>query len=315
MPFISTSLHTFSFLSYLRSSFLHTMASKSGFQAFFKSEAYASSFKRGEMVTSTFARMLVEQSNVITSCKSNPKQSLVILDNACGTGVVSSILNEQLDSNSKAHWRLTCGDISSEILKYTQHRMEDENWQNAETQLVDAQSPELPSSFYDYIFTAFAYMALPKSIKALDVRMLKPNGVIAFSTWIEPGWITVARRAIQQMPGHLPFPETTDLLKKLTDGEWHSVDWIKSQLEERDFEGIDIRVETAKITLGSSVFVDMSMLMLPIMMKSFWTEEQREMYEPRVHAALVEYVEDAFGYGKDVETEWVAIISTARKAN
>ncbi|CAG8938816.1 unnamed protein product [Penicillium salamii] len=310
------------------------MASKSGFQAFFKSEAYASSFKRGEMVTSTFARMLVEQSNMITSSKSNPKQSLVVLDNACGTGVVSSILNEQLDSNSKTQWRLTCGDISSEILKYTQHRMEDENWQNAETQLVDAQSPELPSSFYDYIFTAFAYMALPKSIKALDgnftlkaqvkgqtdwssetVRMLKPDGVIAFSTWIEPGWITVARRAIQQMPGHLPFPETTDLLKRLTDGEWHSVDWIRSQLEERGFKGIDIRVETAKITLESSVFVDMSMLMLPIMMKSFWTEEQREMYEPKVHAALVEYVEDVFGYGKDVETDWVAIISTARKAN
>ncbi|KAJ5353109.1 hypothetical protein N7452_002083 [Penicillium brevicompactum] len=291
------------------------MASEPVLQTFFKSEQYADSFKRGELVTYVFAKSLVEQSKLITTSKIHPNAPLAVLDNACGTGAVSSILNETLDVETKKHWKLTCGDISSAVLKYTERRMQDENWQNSETKLVDAQSPQLPSAFYDYVFTAFAYMALPQSIRGLDetVRMLKPGGRIAFSTWMEPGWMSVARRAIQSMPGNLPFPESKDILATLSDGEWHSLTWIKSQLEKRGFEDIEVRVETASIALRSSVFVDMSMLMLPMMIKSFWSEEQREANEHKIRPALVAYVDENYSSDGEVETDWVAIISTGRK--
>lgn len=133
----------------------HIMASEPVLQKFFKSEQYADSFKRGELVTYVFAKSLVEQSKLITTSKIHPNAPLAVLDNACGTGAVSSILNETLDVETKKHWKLTCGDISSAVLKYTERRMQDENWQNSETKLVDAQSPQLPSAFYDYVFTAF----------------------------------------------------------------------------------------------------------------------------------------------------------------
>ncbi|CAG7968422.1 unnamed protein product [Penicillium olsonii] len=292
------------------------MASQSALRTIFKSEEYASSFKRGEMVTHVFAEKLVEQSKVVSS-NVDPNEPLVVLDNACGAGVVSSVLNQQLDPNAKKHLKLTCGDISPAVLKYTQSRMEEENWQTAETQIVDAQSPGLPSSFYDYVFTAFAYMALPESVKALDetVRMLKPGGTIAFSTWKETGWIPIARKAIESISRDLPFPGSAELLAVLSDGEWHSVAWIKSQLVQRGFEDIDVRVETATTSLESSVFVDMTMFMLPVVMKYFWSEEQREKYEPEVRTALVKSVEDIFGRDQDTVTEWEAIISTARKSS
>lgn len=170
----------------------YTMDSEPALQAFFKSKAYADSFKRGELVTYVFAKILVEQSKLITTSQIHPNAPLTVLDNACGTGVVSSILNEVLNTETKRRWKLTCGDISSAVLKYTDRRMEDEAWQNAETKLVDAQNPDLPSAFYDYVFTAFgrfsslfpagfvesdllclraAYMALPQSIKALDGKI------------------------------------------------------------------------------------------------------------------------------------------------
>lgn len=117
------------------------------------------------------------------------------------------------------------------------------------------------------------------------------------------------------MPGDLPFPPFADISVTTNDGQWHSVPWIKSQLEQRGCEEIDVRIETANISLHSDVFVDMSLLMLPILTKHFWTEEQREEHQDNVRAALEKYVSDNFGSDGDVETEWVAIISTARKSS
>ncbi|CAI7615849.1 unnamed protein product [Penicillium glandicola] len=294
------------------------MADKPDLEAFFKSEAYGNSFKRGEVVTRPFADMLVEQSKVAVESKANPNRPLVILDNACGTGVVSSALNSKLDDIAKKTWKLTCGDISSVMIEHTVRRIQQEGWLNTETKIVDAQKPDLPSAQFSHIFTAFAYMALPESLKALNVpletvRILQPGGTIAFSTWIEPGWIAVTREAIESMPGSLSFPETPKLLAVLTDGQWDSKPWIESQLEERGFQDIDVRTTTTKLTLTSPVFVEMTMLILPVMMKSFWTEKQREENKDKVRPAIEKYLEDTYGYG-NIETEWVAILSTARKS-
>lgn len=141
------------------------MTSKHVLEAFFKSEAYAASFKRGEMVTYPFARMLVEQSKLATESKAYPNSSPVVLDNACGTGVISSILNQKLDTTIKQRWKLTCGDISPAVLQYTQRRMEEEDWQNAETKVVDSQTPDLPSACFTHIFTAFGMFCFLSVLK------------------------------------------------------------------------------------------------------------------------------------------------------
>jgi hypothetical protein len=117
------------------------------------------------------------------------------------------------------------------------------------------------------------------------------------------------------MPGNLPFPETAELMSVMSNGEWNSVPWIESQLEQRGFEDINVRVETAKIAIQSSVFVEMTMLVLPIMVKSFWNEDQRENFEDKVRAALEKYVVDTYGSDGNIETNWVAILSTAHKAS
>lgn len=136
------------------------MASKPDLEALFKSEAYASSFKRGEMVTRPFAEMLVDQSKVAAESKANPEEPLVVLDNACGTGVISSSLNDKLDDGVKKMWELTCGDLSPAMIEYTTRRIQEEGWENAEAKIVDAQKPELASAQFSHIFTAFGLFFL-----------------------------------------------------------------------------------------------------------------------------------------------------------
>lgn len=126
------------------------------------------------------------------------------------------------------------------------------------------------------------------------------------------GWIAIARAAIASIPGDLPFPETQELMSSFTDGKWYSAPWIESQLKERGFQDLRVRTSKVTLTLTSSVFIDMTMLMLPSMIKSFWTDKQREENEDKLRPTLEKYSRDAFGDG-DIQTEWVAILSTARK--
>lgn len=95
----------------------------------------------------------------------NPSQKpLVVLDNACGIGVVSSALNRTLDDEAKKTWKLTCGDLSEGMLEYTKQRLVDEGWVNAETKVVDALNTGLPDAHYTHVFVSFG-MLLEQTIQ------------------------------------------------------------------------------------------------------------------------------------------------------
>jgi SAM-dependent methyltransferase len=147
------------------------MAAKD-FKTLFESDSFVSQYKTGEKITGAFARTLIGQSGILTESKtkSQPDRPLVVLDNACGTGVVSSILHHGLDEQVRKQWTLTCGDISEGMLKYTRARVEEEGWLNVEVKRVDAQETGLPSERFSYMFTAFG---------TLDI-LLQELGLIFF---------------------------------------------------------------------------------------------------------------------------------------
>lgn len=102
-------------------------------------------------------------------------------------------------------------------------------------------------------------------------------------------------------------------MTSLGNGDWNSVEWIESQLQERGFDDINVKADTKAISLLVPEFVEMFMLMFPMISKSFWTEEQREKYGDLVRPALEKYL-DMYGVDGEVPMEWTAILSTARKA-
>lgn len=108
----------------------------------------ATTYRSGEKLTAPHAKHFIEQSGVAT----RTERPLVILDNACGTGVISSLLHRILDEDTRSNWELTCGDSSEAMVSITKDRIEEEGWNNAEAKVVDAQQTGLPSTHYTHIF-------------------------------------------------------------------------------------------------------------------------------------------------------------------
>lgn len=115
------------------------------------------------------------------------------------------------------------------------------------------------------------------------------------------------------IPGNLPFPTAEVFLSVMSDGRWHSTAWIESQLEERGFDNIRVRAETRAISLPVPGFLEMTMIMLPMVTKYFWTEKQREESSHKVRPALEKYLGELYGENGEVPMQWTAILSTARK--
>jgi hypothetical protein len=125
--------------------------------------------------------------------------------------------------------------------------------------------------------------------------------------------VPVVQKALETIPEDLPFPTTEKFLAIISHGEWNSVPWIESQLRQRSFENIIVKANTKTISLTCSEFVEMAMLMLPLITKSLWTEKQREDHGEKVRPALEKYLEEYYGKDGLVPLVWTAILSTARK--
>lgn len=130
------------------------MTSQQTWDTIFKDDNYVQKYTIGEKITGQYAQALVDQSRLVADSRANAGQ-WVVLDNACGTGIISSTLNASLDNEVKRGWKLTCGDTSEGMLEHTRRRMKQEGWPNAEVKTVDARDNGLPSAHYTHAFTAF----------------------------------------------------------------------------------------------------------------------------------------------------------------
>ena len=126
----------------------------------FNDQKFIKSYRTGEKVTGIFGKALVDQSALVTDAVSHPGQPIVVLDNACGTGVISSILQQELPDKAKKNLQLTCGDFADGMLEYTRRRVESDNWVNVEVTKVDAQDTKLPSAHYTHVLTSFGMFYL-----------------------------------------------------------------------------------------------------------------------------------------------------------
>lgn len=128
-------------------------------------------------------------------------------------------------------------------------------------------------------------------------------------------WVYIATKAMATIPGdNYPWPTGDQLLKFTTDGQWNSPSWVESQLQERGF--LDIKVNAVKKSFSMKVpeFTQMLKMMIPMVTKFFWTEEQREKGLPLAQPALEKYAAETYGPDGEIPGEWIAVVATARKA-
>lgn len=142
-----------------------------------------------EMITTIPAARLVEHAGIRAGQR--------VLDVACGTGVVAI-------TAARAGARVTALDLTPELLERARQNSEiaqvEIDWREGDVE-------ELPfeNAAFDIVVSQFGHIFAPRPVVALTemLRVLKPGGTIAFSTW--PPELFVGRM-FQLVSSYMPPP-------------------------------------------------------------------------------------------------------------
>ncbi|EAW13614.1 class I SAM-dependent methyltransferase [Aspergillus clavatus NRRL 1] len=290
-------------------------------------QATASRYDFGSRISTLFAEELVQKSGIAQSQK-----PLLVFDDACGTGAVSSTLHRTLDDETTRGWQLTCGDVSEAMVEVSKQKMNKEGWRNAEVKVVDAQDTTLPDGHYTHVFSAFAFNLFPDDRAAMKESSnpaahspsqygpqvsLPPPFTTLFPVPSLPDklaavWTTLIQSAIASLPGNLPTPSTKDLFC-LYNKNWADEAGVRAQFEHAGFADIKITTVGKAYPIPVEDLAEACKISLPHVTRRFWTEEQREKYEDEIPKAVLRILEEKVGKNGVASMEAEAIIATARK--
>ncbi|KAI9747412.1 MAG: hypothetical protein M1835_002112 [Candelina submexicana] len=245
-----------------------------------------------EELTGHYASFLIRQAGLLSTESNAP---LVVLDNACGSGVVSSLLYKMLDEGSKSRLRLTCSDLSELFVKSVSERIEEEGWKGAEAKVIDMQKMNLPSNHFTHVLTNFGISFIADPSAALN------------------GWYPDVAAALATLPGPPPIPSVPEFIRSANGGDWHLGSYISQTLTHHGF--VDVKTEAVqhKASINSPAkFCDTLGPMVGLITGRFWSELQREELGSRVMPAVRKFLDEKYGDGS-LELDWVAIVATARK--
>ncbi|KAF7986407.1 hypothetical protein HWV62_31259 [Athelia sp. TMB] len=271
-------------------------------------------YKAGEHITGAPAVDLIKQAGLLQTPLQRPP---VILDNACGTGIVTSLLYQMMPEENVKNMDLVSGDISTGMVDTVKQRIEENGWKGVKAQVVDGMNTGFPDKYFTHVITNFGIMLMPEPEEALEecFRILQPGGICALTSWKTIGWIPDAREAIATIEGAPPFPDTIKFLHSMGKGEWHETSWVETTLKRLGFENIELNIARNVPSMGTPEAYGKSfsgMLGQMLLGSKSWTKDDLEKYGQSLGPAVTKFQKEKIG-DKDVEFEMVAIIATARK--
>lgn len=271
-------------------------------------------FKLSEKTTGYFAEALIKQSG-LPSCSLD---KLVVLDMACGTGIVTTKLIEGgfLSEASQAKLDITCADYAETMINYTKEKVATKGWNNVRTVLTDAMDTKLPPSEYTHVLWNFGPSLLKDSLAGIREckRMLQPDGVLGVTAWEYLPWVDDFRPAFDRHPEFPPYikPGGVQDLFSETPETWNTADDMKAHLENSGF--VDVKVERVTYamtwTLEETLFPISGVIQL--FSSKLWTQEQRDTFTEPVAKAIEEVMREKHG-GKDIIREFKVFVGTARR--
>ena len=108
-----------------------------------------------------------------------------VLDNACGTGVVTTCIKELCSS---AH--IKAADLAPGMLDVVRTKISEHKWENVETEVLDVRHlTTVKDNTFTHAITNFGFVAngddpaAPLKIAKEVWRVLKPGGVCVITTW------------------------------------------------------------------------------------------------------------------------------------
>jgi ubiquinone/menaquinone biosynthesis C-methylase UbiE len=113
------------------------------------------------------------------------KDSSYILDNACGTGIVTQLIKAK---HPKAI--IKCVDLAPGMIDIIKWKVDELKWENVETDVLDVRNLKtLEGNSFTHVLTNFGFSptpddpAGPRKAAGEMWRVCKPGGVVVVTTW------------------------------------------------------------------------------------------------------------------------------------
>ncbi|RMZ91082.1 hypothetical protein DV736_g1680, partial [Chaetothyriales sp. CBS 134916] len=245
------------------------------FSEIFDDAKFTEQYKKAERITGQHAKQVIEQAGVMEYAEQHDR--LTILDTACGTGVVSSLIVSALafSSSSQAKLQLTCADLSESMIASVQKRIELKKWP-ATAVKAGGMDTGLPSDHFNFVFCNFGPSILPSPQKGVaeSFRMLLPGGVVRVHE--------LGICAGQELPR---LPEDDEFLDTFApDGHrWGDAEEVKRNLEGRGFVDVKTTYTTRHTVLESyREWVDMLPGSVDMVANQCWRAAEKEAWKGEV---------------------------------
>ncbi|KAJ7116856.1 S-adenosyl-L-methionine-dependent methyltransferase [Mycena epipterygia] len=179
-----------------------------------------------EEITGVPAKAMLVQSGMLPT----PPKNALVLENACGGGVVTSILFDAIGKTNDV--RVVCGDLESYMVKSAAERIKVNGW-NAEAVVVDAQAIPFPDDHFTHNLMNFGIQLIPDTSLVVQesFRVLQSGGKLGITSWTAPGWLESFKVAV---PGFVEPP-------MFTNGPMASKESIIAILTAAGFTNVDVQ--------------------------------------------------------------------------
>jgi hypothetical protein len=180
---------------------------------------------------------------------------------------------------------------------------------------------DLPSSHFTHVFTNFGVELVPSPRQCLNeiYRVLLPGGINAFTHWESVGWYSWVGKGVASLASDgdaPPYPAWSEFASAFGHNkteQWYDINYVVAEIEKAGF--VDLRkslYENKTTYKNAREFWALFGHIFQQLIRSFWSEEQREKWYPKLEGAMIKVLGEEFGDG-EVTIDWSAWVIVSKK--